>query len=810
MKYFDITGMSCAACSTRVEKAVTAVEGVDSCSVSLLTNSMSVSGKATDESIISAVEAAGYGASLKGSNKTKVKTQAEKSTKPVLIRFILSLAFTLPLMYLSMGHMVGLGLPVFLADNHMAVALGQMLLAAAVMVINQKFFINGFKGILNKSPNMDTLVSLGSAASFVYSLCLVFGMTVSPNSNHLHGLYFESAAMILTLITLGKMLEEYSKGKTTDALKSLIELTPKRATLLQDGKEVTVDISKLSLGDIFVVRPGESIPADGIITEGHTAVNEAMLTGESLPIDKSVGDKVSAATVNQLGFIKCRTTGVGEDTALSAIIRLMTETAATKAPIARLADKVSGIFVPIVMLIAVITVALWLVFGAETGFALARGISVLVISCPCALGLATPVAIMVGSGKGAKNGILFKTAEALELSGRAKTIVFDKTGTVTLGKPAVTDIIPVNTSKEELLTLVYSLEYKSEHPLAKALCEKARQEGVEPLQTENFTLYAGNGVSATLENNSLIGGSYSFISTHTTLSDNIASVYERLSSEGKTPLFFLKNSSLIGIIALADSVKEDSREAVLQLSKRGIRTVMLTGDNAKTASAVANLVGIDEVVAGVLPEDKAKTVEELKKHGRVIMVGDGINDAPALVAADVGIALGSGTDVAIDAADAVIMNGRLTGVVNAVKLGSSTLKNIKENLFWAFIYNTLGIPLAAGLFIPLVGWELSPMFAAAAMSLSSLCVVSNALRLNFIKLNTQKKEKSVKMEKVLNVEGMMCPHCEAHVKKALEMLQGVQEAVADHKNGTVTLTLSAPVSDEVLKATIEAEGYKVK
>lgn len=810
MKYFDITGMSCAACSTRVEKAVTAVEGVDSCSVSLLTNSMSVSGKATDESIISAVEAAGYGASLKGSNKTKVKTQAEKSTKPVLIRFILSLAFTLPLMYLSMGHMVGLGLPGFLADNHMAVALGQMLLAAAVMVINQKFFINGFKGILNKSPNMDTLVSLGSAASFVYSLCLVFGMTVSPNSNHLHGLYFESAAMILTLITLGKMLEEYSKGKTTDALKSLIELTPKRATLLQDGKEVTVDISKLSVGDMFVVRPGESIPADGIITEGHTAVNEAMLTGESLPIDKSVGDKVSAATVNQLGFIKCRTTGVGEDTALSAIIRLMTETAATKAPIARLADKVSGVFVPIVMLIAVITVALWLIFGAETGFALARGISVLVISCPCALGLATPVAIMVGSGKGAKNGILFKTAEALELSGRAKTIVFDKTGTVTLGKPAVTDIIPVNTSKEKLLTLVYSLEYKSEHPLAKALCEKARQEGVEPLQTENLTLYAGNGVSATLENNSLIGGSYSFISTHTTLSDNIASVYERLSSEGKTPLFFLKNGSLIGIIALADSVKEDSREAVLQLSKRGIRTVMLTGDNAKTASAVANLVGIDEVVAGVLPEDKAKTVEELKKHGRVIMVGDGINDAPALVAADVGIALGSGTDVAIDAADAVIMNGRLTGVVNAVKLGSSTLKNIKENLFWAFIYNTLGIPLAAGLFIPLVGWELSPMFAAAAMSLSSLCVVSNALRLNFIKLNTQKKEKSVKMEKVLNVEGMMCPHCEAHVKKALEMLQGVQEAVADHKNGTVTLTLSAPVSDEVLKATIEAEGYKVK
>ncbi|MEE0929017.1 MAG: heavy metal translocating P-type ATPase [Acutalibacteraceae bacterium] len=810
MKYFDITGMSCAACSTRVEKAVTAVEGVDSCSVSLLTNSMSVSGKATDESIISAVEAAGYGASLKGSNKTKVKTQAEKSTKPVLIRFILSLAFTLPLMYLSMGHMVGLGLPGFLADNHMAVALGQMLLAAAVMVINQKFFINGFKGILNKSPNMDTLVSLGSAASFVYSLCLVFGMTVSPNSNHLHGLYFESAAMILTLITLGKMLEEYSKGKTTDALKSLIELTPKRATLLQDGKEVTVDISKLSVGDMFVVRPGESIPADGIITEGHTAVNEAMLTGESLPIDKSVGDKVSAATVNQLGFIKCRTTGVGEDTALSAIIRLMTETAATKAPIARLADKVSGVFVPIVMLIAVITVALWLIFGAETGFALARGISVLVISCPCALGLATPVAIMVGSGKGAKNGILFKTAEALELSGRAKTIVFDKTGTVTLGKPAVTDIIPVNTSKEKLLTLVYSLEYKSEHPLAKALCEKARQEGVEPLQTENFTLYAGNGVSATLENNSLIGGSYSFISTHTTLSDNIASVYERLSSEGKNPLFFLKNGSLIGIIALADSVKEDSREAVLQLSKRGIRTVMLTGDNAKTASAVANLVGIDEVVAGVLPEDKAKTVEELKKHGRVIMVGDGINDAPALVAADVGIALGSGTDVAIDAADAVIMNGRLTGVVNAVKLGSSTLKNIKENLFWAFIYNTLGIPLAAGLFIPLVGWELSPMFAAAAMSLSSLCVVSNALRLNFIKLNTQKKEKSVKMEKVLNVEGMMCPHCEAHVKKALEMLQGVQEAVADHKNGTVTLTLSAPVSDEVLKATIEAEGYKVK
>ena len=811
MKYFNVTGMSCAACSARVEKTVGSVEGVTSCSVSLLTNSMSVEGSASEEAIISAVTAAGYGASLKGAEKPKVQSEAKKGTKPVLIRFIASVILTLPLMYLSMGHMMGLPLPQILAENHLAVAILQMLFAAAVMVINQKFFINGFKGLMRFSPNMDTLVAMGSAASFIYSLCLVFVMTADNSADHLHGLYFESAAMILTLITLGKMLEEYSKGKTTDALKGLIDLAPKNATVLRKGKEQVIDIKDLLVGDVFVVRPGESIPADGIIIEGHTAVNESALTGESVPVDKSEGDKVSAATVNQLGFIKCRATGVGEDTALSRIIRLMTESAATKAPIARLADKVSGVFVPEVIVIAVIATVIWLITGADIGFALARGISVLVISCPCALGLATPVAIMVGSGRGAKNGILFKTAEALESMGRASIVVLDKTGTVTKGVPTVTDVIPIDTDEKELMTLACSLEYMSEHPLAKAICRKGKEENIKLLPVTDFTLLSGSGVSARLGNEALTGGSFGFISAKTELSREAKELYGRLAAEGKTPMFFLKDQRPIGVIAVADPPKEESAEAVSELKAMGIRTVMLTGDNLRTARAIAERVGIDEVVAEVKPEDKAKRVEELKKQGKVIMVGDGINDAPALSIADTGIAIGTGTDIAIDAADAVIMNSRLTDLVDAVKLGRATLRNIRQNLFWAFAYNTLGIPLAAGLFIPFLGFELSPMFGAAAMSLSSFCVVTNALRLNFVRLNKMKKKEKVKeMKKVLKVEGMMCPHCEAHVKKALEALEGVAEAIADHKAGTVTLTLSAEVSEELLRSTVEAEGYQVK
>ncbi len=808
MKQYDVKGMSCAACSARVEKAVCSVEGVTSCAVSLLTNAMRVEGTASTESIIAAVEAAGYFATLKG-NKTESKPQPKSEAKPLLKRFIISAVFLILLMYLSMGHMVGLPLPSFLVHNHLATALVQMLLSAIIMVINQAFFISGFKGLIRKAPNMDSLVSLGSAASFVYSTGLVFAMTVNASAEHLHGLYFESAAMILTLITLGKMLEAYSKGKTTSALKGLIDLAPKKATVVRNGKEVTVDIGEVAIGDIFVVRPGESIPVDGIVLEGITAVNESALTGESIPVDKSVGDKVSAATVNQLGFIKCTATGVGEDTALSKIIRLMTESASTKAPIAKIADKVSGVFVPVVIIIAVITTLIWLAFDYSIGFALSRGISVLVISCPCALGLATPVAIMVGSGKGAKSGILFKTAEALENTGRASIVVLDKTGTVTTGHPVVTNVIPINSTTEELLTYACSLEHKSEHPLAKAVCQKGIEENITLLSTENFTVLAGNGVKCRVDKSTVIGGSYKFISQQIETDEAGKALYKELSKQGKTPLFFAKDGALMGVIAVADSIKEESAEAIAQLKAIGVRVVMLTGDNRDTAEAIGKTAGITEIVAGVMPEEKADEINRLKNEGRTVMVGDGINDAPALATADVGIAIGAGTDIAIDAADVVLMNSRLTDVAAALRLARATLKNIRQNLFWAFAYNTLGIPLAAGLFIPLFGLELSPMFAAAAMSLSSFCVVTNALRLAGVRIYNKTEKKVKIMKKIIKIEGMMCPHCEAHVKNALEALEGVDSAEASYKDKTAVVTLSAEVTDEALKATVEAQGYKV-
>ncbi len=808
MKQYDVKGMSCAACSARVEKAVNAVEGVTACSVSLLTNSMGVEGTASTESIIAAVEAAGYFAMPKGS-KTENKPQPNNEVKLLLKRFIVSAVFLILLMYLSMGHMVGLPLPSVLAHNHLATALVQMLLSAIIMVINQAFFISGFKGLLHRAPNMDTLVSLGSSASFVYSTCLVFAMTASPKADYLHGLYFESAAMILTLITLGKMLEAYSKGKTTDALKGLIDLAPKKATVVRNGKELTINISEVVIGDIFVVRPGESIPVDGIVLEGTTAVNESALTGESIPADKTVGDVVRAATINQLGFIKCRATGVGEDTTLSKIIKLMSETAATKAPIAKIADKVSGIFVPVVIIIAFITTAVWLMLDYSVGFALSRGISVLVISCPCALGLATPVAIMVGSSKGAKSGILFKTAEALESTGKANIVVLDKTGTVTTGQPKVTDIIPIGCTENELLTLACSLEHKSEHPLAKAVCNKGEEMSVKLLEVENFTAFTGNGVRGIINRNTIFGGSFKFITEQITIDSNTETACKKLSLNGKTPLFFTKDGILIGIIAVADAVKSDSAKAVEELKSMRVRVVMLTGDNKDTAEAIGRAAGINEIVAQVLPEEKAEEISRLKTEGRVIMVGDGINDAPALATADVGIAIGAGTDIAIDAADVVLMNSRLTDVAAALRLGRATLKNIRQNLFWAFAYNTLGIPLAAGLFISLFGLELSPMFAAAAMSLSSFCVVTNALRLNGAKIYNKTEKKVKIMKKTIKIEGMMCPHCEAHVKNALEALEGVDSAEVSHKDGMAVVTLSAEVLDETLKATVEAQGYKV-
>ena len=825
MKQYNVMGMSCAACSARVEKAVMAVEGVTSCSVSLLTNSMGVDGSADDASIIQAVIAAGYGASVKENKKKADSDTLEDSETPVLKRrLISSLAVLVALMYLSMGHMLHLPLPNFLEGNYMAHGLLQMLLSAVVLVINQKFFINGFKGVIHRSPNMDTLVALGSGVSFGYSVYLFLAMLNSHLAgdfekahSFIHSFYFESAAMILVLITVGKMLEARSKGKTTDALKTLMKLAPQTATLVIDGKEKTVPVDKVKIGDTFVVRPYENIPVDGVIIDGTSAVNESALTGESIPSDKAQGDSVYAATVNTSGFLYCRASRVGEDTSLSQIIKMMSDAAATKAPVSKIADRVSGIFVPIVIAIAIITAVIWLFCGAQVGFALSRAISVLVISCPCALGLATPVAIMVGNGVGARNGILFKTAQSLEQTGKVKTVVLDKTGTITKGEPEVTDIIPCNGyDRITILQLSASLEKMSEHPLAKAVLKKADEEKTELLQMRNFEAVAGNGLRAELDGDIVTGGNLSFISGFTDIDEKIKSQFDALSEQGKTPLLFCKNSELLGIIAVADSVKEDSKEAIEAIKNMGIRVVMLTGDNPKTANAIGAQVSVDEVVAGVLPDGKEMAVRLLKEKGTVAMVGDGINDAPALMSADIGIAIGAGADVAIDAADVVLMHSKLTDVLNAIKLSKATLRIIHQNLFWAFIYNIIGIPLAAGVFISLFGWELNPMFGAAAMSLSSFCVVTNALRLNLFKSHMVKKEiiniiekENVKMEKVMKIEGMMCIRCEAHVKKALEALPQVESAQASHTDGTVIVILKEDIADEVLKKVVEDEGYTV-
>lgn len=830
MEQYTVTGMNCAACSARVEKAVSKVNGVTSCSVNLLTNSMGVEGTASPQEIIAAVEAAGYGASPKGEKFRNQSQDTENILKdketPVLKkRLIASVILLLVLMYFSMGHtMFGWSLPPFLENNHIAVGLIQLLLTTAIMIINQRFFINGFKSLVHGSPNMDTLVSLGAGASFVYSTYALFAMTdaqangnVNAVMNYMHEFYFESAAMILTLITVGKTLEARSKGKTTDALKSLMKLSPQTATVLKDNAEVTVPIEQVKRGDVFVVRPGESIPADGVVIEGSSAVNESALTGESIPVDKIVGDTVSAATLNQSGFIKCEAIHVGEDTALSKIIRMVSDAAATKAPIAKIADKVSGVFVPAVIIVAAITIIVWLLAGETIGFALARGISVLVISCPCALGLATPVAIMVGSGMGAKNGILFKTAASLEATGKIQIVALDKTGTITSGEPKVTDILPnENTSENELLQAAYSLEKRSEHPLAKAILKKAEENGIAADEVTDFQALSGNGLTAISNGKILCGGNLNFISTKVDISQKIRTSAERLAEEGKTPLFFCKDNKLIGIIAVADTIKEDSPQAVKELQNMGIRVVMLTGDNERTAKAVGRQAGVDEVIAGVLPDGKESVVRRLQKEGKVAMVGDGINDAPALTRADIGIAIGAGTDIAIDAADIVLMKSRLSDVPAAVRLSRAALKNIRENLFWAFFYNVIGIPLAAGVWIPLLGWSLNPMFGAAAMSLSSVCVVANALRLNLFDIHSAKKDKKIKnkkenkiMEKTMKIEGMMCMHCEARVKKCLEELPEVIQAVVSHETGTATVTLSKEISDEVLKKTVEEQGYKV-
>ncbi len=812
--------MSCAACSARVEKAVSGLEGVKSCSVSLLTNSMSVDGDVPEETVIKAVVDAGYTARC-ADNTTDTEAvlanmndPLEDRETPVLKkRLVSSLVFLVLLMYISMGHtMWNFPLPDVLSENPVAIGLLQLILTAVVMVINQKFFINGFRGIINRAPNMDTLVALGSAAAFVYSVCVLFVMTGNADkaAEHLHGLYFESAAMILTLITVGKMLEAVSKGKTTDALRGLYSLAPKTATVIKDGKEITVLADTVKTDDIFVVRPGESVPVDGIVIEGGSAVNESALTGESVPVDKSVGDSVSAATVNQSGFLKCRATRVGKDTTLSQIIKAVSDAAATKAPIARLADKVSGIFVPAVIIIALVTTVVWLILGKEIGFALARGISVLVISCPCALGLATPVSIMVGSGVGAKNGILFKTASALEEAGRINTVALDKTGTVTLGEPKVTDVIPLGeNTNDEFIKLAYSLEIKSEHPLARAVVNFASENGVKSLELDNFRAVSGSGVTAELSGEILCGGNLRFISEFAKTDKELTDTVTQLSDAGKTPLIFALGGKIIGIIAVADTVKPDSKDAVKTLKNMGVNVVMLTGDNERTAKAVADTVGIDVVIAGVLPGGKADEIENLRKSGRVAMVGDGINDSPALTSADLGIAIGAGSDIAIDSADVVLMKNSPTDVARAIKLGRATLKNIKENLFWAFIYNVIGIPVAAGVLIPF-GVTLNPMLGAAAMSLSSFCVVSNSLRLNLIKLNTNNKEKrKKKMEITLKIEGMMCPHCSGRVKTVLEELAGVISADVSHEKGTAVVKTDGTVAAEVLSNTVEAQGYKV-
>ena len=856
MKQYTVTGMSCAACSARVEKAVSKVDGVTSCSVSLLTNSMGVEGSATDAQIVEAVEQAGYGASPKGTATESENDKANNSleqlkaaqdalvdreTPKLVNRLIASLIFLVVLMYFSMGHMMwGWPLPEFFNGNHVAMGLLQLLLTVAVMVINQKFFISGFKGLIHGAPNMDTLVALGSAASFGYSVYALFAMTAAQVNgdmdavmSYMHEFYFESAAMILALITVGKMLEAHSKGKTTDALKSLMQLAPKTATVVRDGVEQEISVDAVKKGDIFVVRPGENIPVDGEIIDGTTAVNESALTGESIPVDKQPKDAVSAATVNQSGFIKCRATRVGEDTTLSQIIQMVSDAAATKAPIAKIADRVSGVFVPAVITIAIITIIAWLIAGETVGFALARGISVLVISCPCALGLATPVAIMVGNGKGAKSGILFKTAASLEATGRTQIVALDKTGTITSGEPKVTDIVPDETFFEEignnagkLLAIAASVEAKSEHPLAKAIMERAKTDEIAVAEVTDFSAVVGNGLTATLAGKMIKAGNLAFVSKFVKVSDDMCAKAVEFSKEGKTPLFFAADDRLCGIIAVADTIKEDSPEAVRQLKNMGIRVVMLTGDNEQTANAIGKQAGVDEVIAGVLPDGKEAVIRKLKKQGRVAMVGDGINDAPALTRADMGIAIGAGSDVAIDAADVVLMKSRLIDVPAAVRLSRATLTNIHENLFWAFFYNVIGIPLAAGLWYPLLRWKLNPMFGAAAMSLSSFCVVTNALRLNLCrvydpkhdrKATPDRKNKTDKpneseeksMTKTMNIEGMMCGHCEARVKKALEALDAVSEAAVSHESGTAVVTLSSDISDEKLKETVEAEDYKV-
>ena len=886
MKQYTVTGMSCAACSSRVEKAVSKVPGVTACSVSLLTNSMGVEGDVPPETVIHAVEDAGYGASLKGQGtaaQAQSASEAEDALKdretPVLKhRLIASLGFLAVLMYMSMGHMMwGWPLPHFMDGNHVAMGLLQLLLTGIIMVINQKFFISGFKGLLHRAPNMDTLVALGSGASFIYSTYALFAMTdaqLKGNDtavmSYMHEFYFESAAMILALITVGKMLEARSKGKTTDALKGLMKLAPKTAVIIRDGVETKVPIEEVKKGDVFVVRPGENIPVDGVVLEGTSAVNEAALTGESIPVDKAQGDPVSAATVNQSGYLRCEATRVGEDTSLSQIIRMVSDAAATKAPIAKIADRVSGVFVPAVIMIAVVTTIIWLLAGQTFGFALARGISVLVISCPCALGLATPVAIMVGNGMGAKNGILFKTAVSLEETGKMDIVALDKTGTITSGEPRVTDVIPSGgVTEKELVSLALSLEKKSEHPLAKAVLLYAKEQQIDAPEAADFQALPGNGLSGTLDGASLAGGRFSYISGHTTVSAQEQASFERLASEGKTPLCFMKNGRLAGMIAVADVIKEDSPQAVKELQNMGIRVVMLTGDNERTARAIGAQAGVDEVIAGVLPDGKESVIRSLKEQGKVAMVGDGINDAPALTRADIGIAIGAGTDIAIDAADVVLMKSRLSDVPAAIRLSRATLRNIHENLFWAFFYNVVGIPLAAGLWYPIFGWKLNPMFGAAAMSLSSFCVVTNALRLNLFKMHDASKDhpmrkkaekaankggekaenagavrmgaedtrsigqtangnetvskemqksenqknhinmEGITMTKTMNIEGMMCGHCEARVKKALEALAGVESAEVSHEKGTAVVSMSADVADDTLKEAVEAQDYKV-
>ena len=833
MKQYNVTGMSCASCVARVEKAVNKVDGVTSCSVNLLTNSMSVDGDVKSSDVISAVEKAGYGASLKGNsykeNKSNDEPLKDTETPKLKKRLFSSLVFLILLMYISMGHMMwGFPLPSILANNHIAMGLIQLLLTGIIMVINQKFFVSGFKALIHRSPNMDTLVALGAGASFIYSVYALFAMTNAQVNNdmslvmkYMDEFYFESAGMILTLITLGKMLESYSKGKTTNAIKGLMNLAPKKATILVDNVEKVVPVEEVKIGDIFVVKPGENIPVDGVVIEGESAVNESALTGESIPVDKSGGDNVSGATVNQSGFIKCKATKVGEDTTLSQIIKMVSDASATKAPIAKVADKVSGVFVPVVITIAVVTIIVWLLCGATFGNALVRGISVLVISCPCALGLATPVAIMVGNGVGAKNGILFKNATSLETTGKVSYVLLDKTGTITNGTPVVTDIIPSeNYTEDNLLSYASSLESKSEHPLAKAVVQKAIDSSIKTLDTTDFKSLTGNGVSAKINGKTIVGGSVKHISSIANIDENIIKKADDLATKGKTPLLFVMDNQLLGIIAVADVVKSDSPKAIKELQNMGIKVVMVTGDNEKTAQAIAKESGVDEVIAGVLPDGKEKVVTQYKQKGMVAMVGDGINDAPALTRADIGIAIGAGTDVAIDSADIVLMKSKLTDVSGAIRLSRGTLRNIHENLFWAFIYNVIGIPLAAGVWIPIFGWTLSPMFGAAAMSLSSFCVVTNALRLNFLNIRSSKRDRKIKnktnkkekntMTTTLKINGMMCPHCEATVKTALESIDGVTSAEVSHESGTAVVTLSKEVSDDVLKKAVVDKGYTVE